>query len=487
MSEGIKISFFEKHLLYMLEIISAYYPINEDLLKKYEDKWNWDKISDNKHINWNEALLEKYYDKLLWQNLSRGDNHNGNQFKQNAPIVNHRNHEYSQIQQIYTLELLKKYEDDWNWDELCRNEYFAPSEKIIIEFQNSWNWYFLSLNQNIHWNLALLKKFEYHWDWSELSNNPSLPWSSELLERFKDRWSWYSLSSCRHLKWSVSLIRKFEDYWDWHSLTQNPALPWSLDFIEKLSDKLDWTELQNYGLYQLVFQNLIDEPLIAQLMERSGQYGYYGIAMQTYRQKSEWYDLIYVCDKLIKHFPDYAEAYLHRGIANYEQNNYTSVIADLQKVIKFQPDCSEAYFYLACLQYDLSDFEQAVQFCQRAIDIKPDDILVLKKMVGIHKQLKQYKEAKYWIEQAILGLGEEVDFELYAAKGEICYYSEDYLTSIDSFDKAIAINTNEAEAFYLRGMSKFSLGKIQAACDDWRSAQALYHLEAGKMLKKYGR
>ena len=67
MSESSTLSFFNQHLLFVIEMISRFFPIETHLLEKYENKWHWEGISQNVHIAWSPALLDKYQHKIDWE------------------------------------------------------------------------------------------------------------------------------------------------------------------------------------------------------------------------------------------------------------------------------------------------------------------------------------------------------------------------------------------------------------------------------------
>ena len=93
------------------------------------------------------------------------------------------------------------------------------------------------------WSIELIEKYEDRWDWDGISENQLLPWSIELIEEYKDWWDWDALSENESLPWSVELIEKFKDRWDWNSLSQADFLPWSMDFIERFKDDLGLEEM----------------------------------------------------------------------------------------------------------------------------------------------------------------------------------------------------------------------------------------------------
>ena len=49
---------------------------------------------------------------------------------------------------------------------------------------------FLCSFENINWSVELIEKYKDQWDWESLSRNTSLPWSIELIEKYKDQWPW---------------------------------------------------------------------------------------------------------------------------------------------------------------------------------------------------------------------------------------------------------------------------------------------------------
>jgi hypothetical protein len=50
------------------------------------------------------------------------------------------------------------------------------------------------MNKSLPWSVELIERFEDKWNWYYLSENKSLPWSVELIERFEDKWEWNYLA-----------------------------------------------------------------------------------------------------------------------------------------------------------------------------------------------------------------------------------------------------------------------------------------------------
>ena len=96
---------------------------------------------------------------------------------------------------------------------------------------------FLCSFKNINWSVELIEKYKDQWDWEELSWNTSLPWSIELFEKYKDQWDWGGLSRNTSLPWSIELIEKNKDQWDWRELSWNESIHWpklSINMVDEI-------------------------------------------------------------------------------------------------------------------------------------------------------------------------------------------------------------------------------------------------------------
>ena len=122
------------------------------MLERYEDRWDWHKLSENTALPWSVKLLEGY-------------------------------------------------EDRWDWHKLSENTALPWSIELIESFECRWTWHGggLSKNQALQWSIELIDRFADRWTWGWLSENEGLPWSIELIESFADRWHWGGLSTTEAL------------------------------------------------------------------------------------------------------------------------------------------------------------------------------------------------------------------------------------------------------------------------------------------------
>ena len=97
--------------------LSGELPWTEQLLEKYKDKVDWKEISTNRNIVWTVPMIEKFKRHIDWDCLSGSDNDH-----------------------LFTAELLERYKDRWNWQELSRNSSLPITDRLLEQFADLWDW-----------------------------------------------------------------------------------------------------------------------------------------------------------------------------------------------------------------------------------------------------------------------------------------------------------------------------------------------------------
>ena len=84
----------------------------------------WKELSSS--FNWSEALLEKYQDKVNWDEISENRNIR------------------------WTISMIHTFQKEINWDKFsaCADESIL-TEYYIEVFKDKWNWHSLSINGNV--------------------------------------------------------------------------------------------------------------------------------------------------------------------------------------------------------------------------------------------------------------------------------------------------------------------------------------------------
>ncbi len=160
---------------------------------------------------------------------------------------------------------------------------------------------------------------------------------------------------------------------------------------------------------------------------------------KKYRDAEKDFSKIIELDSI--NFPD---AFLQRGVAQVELNNYENAVIDFTKYIQINPKSTVAYIFRGVIKMRFQENESAVYDITKAIKLSPQN--------------------------------EMTDF-LYHSRGVLKYRLIDYKSSIIDFNEAIRINPKYAEAYFNRGEAKEKLGLKEEAKKDFLKAKQLGYVE----------
>ena len=84
--------------------------------------------------------------------------------------------------------------------------------------EKPWNWYRLSSNSNITWDIVE-QNLDKPWNWDRLSRNPNITW--DIVKQNPDKpWDWRGLSSNSNITWDI-VEKTLDKPWDWGGLSSN--------------------------------------------------------------------------------------------------------------------------------------------------------------------------------------------------------------------------------------------------------------------------
>ena len=230
---------------------------------------------------------------------------------------------------------------------------------------------------------------------------------------------------------------------------------------------------------------------------------------EEFLRNEVWASAVEEFSKAISVDPDFAEAYINRGLAYYSAGddeaaisdfetalnldfepqttqmwvnrgrvnsilgNIADSIADFDKAIKIDPEFVEAYVRRGYIYgYDLYEYEQAFADFNRAIAIDPDYALIYQRRGFINGINGDYKAAIDDFSKA-LELKPEAS-ETFLERGHAYAAMGEFDLSIDDLSKAITLNPELTEAYVWRGdIYARQLGETDLAFEDFNKAIAL--------------
>ncbi len=167
--------------------------------------------------------------------------------------------------------------------------------------------------------------------------------------------------------------------------------------------------------------------------------------------------------------PECGEAYLHRGTARNELEQYKAALADLERALCLSPDVASAiYSARGVAKSGLGQHEAARAEHEQAFRLEPR-CAVLYANRGFSQMLQGADEAAIADFDEALRLNPEMP-EVYHYRGEVKFFRGQYESSIADYDAAIRLEPKNAVYYTNRGLTKTSLGENDAAFVDYEEA-----------------
>lgn len=227
-----------------------------DLIESKKESLNWMVLSSYEFLDWNIDTIEKYKDYLIFslgegwrkQNLSSTKNKKGQWFEiklgqSPKPLFNFKlKGSISLCETIkWSIELIDKFYDYWDWEELCLNKGIKWDESLIEKYFSKVNFKALSSNSSVIWSIELIKKFYNHWDWAELSYNCGINFNCEMILQFEEKWYWEP--KCN---WYFDEYKEKNE--EKKCLASNKSIRWTLEIVDKFYERIDFWRISLYGM-----------------------------------------------------------------------------------------------------------------------------------------------------------------------------------------------------------------------------------------------
>ncbi len=244
-------AFFRRHPEFFRLVVSQYYPLDEALIDRHAERWDWGRLSENAVLPWTEAFIDRYAERWWWDLLSV------NKALPWSEVFIDRYTERWDWKHLSWSEsltwrpaLIDRYAERWNWKALSENTTLPWNEVLLDRYAERWWWKaMLRVNKALPWGEAFIIHYAERWSWKALSWNPGLPWSEAFIDRYAERWNWGTLSWNAALPWSKAFFDRYAERWNWGTLSWNPGLPWSEAFIDRYAERWNWGALsENPGL-----------------------------------------------------------------------------------------------------------------------------------------------------------------------------------------------------------------------------------------------
>ena len=97
--------------------LSEEFTWSEALLEKYQDKVDWNEISENRHIRWTIPMIQKFQNKINWEIFSE-----------------------CAEEETLSIRFIRTFKDKWDWKKLSGNHDIPLTGELLDEFADNWDW-----------------------------------------------------------------------------------------------------------------------------------------------------------------------------------------------------------------------------------------------------------------------------------------------------------------------------------------------------------
>lgn len=275
--------------------------------------------------------------------------------------------------------------------------------------------------------------------------------------------------------------------------------------ITKIKTDKTFNRLSESGYWQQMWRNDWYDKYENQLID----------AEYTYQSK-EYYDALYLLNRLIDAKPRYNKALVLRAKVNVALNDTKSAIDDLTMVIGIQKD-SEYLQLRADIYFQEGKYTKALGDYNEALELNPLSLKLYYERALVNYKLKDYNAAQKDIKRyityldkdaegnylaglislesdasldALLYLGKALELsqsesKYFVARGDAYAKTNTYQYADYDYSQALDINPRLSEVYLKRGVVRLEAGKKEAACSDWNRARKLGNLNATEYIRRY--
>lgn len=173
---------------------------------------DWNLLSSNEFLPWSEELIDRFQDKWNWWRLS---------LNESIP---------------WSQQLIGRFGYRLNWNALSRNAALPWSEEFIALYAPYWHYGTLSENEGVPWTLSLMKKYEAVLAWgvdredengemqspaASISRNYRFPWTVEIWDAFHDRLDGSNVVISTAIHWDFETMRGYCKHWGASGILSN--------------------------------------------------------------------------------------------------------------------------------------------------------------------------------------------------------------------------------------------------------------------------
>jgi protein O-mannosyl-transferase len=171
--------------------------------------------------------------------------------------------------------------------------------------------------------------------------------------------------------------------------------------------------------------------------------------------------------------PDFPETFYNRGNVYLKCQNYDAALNDYDKAILLGWSFVSAYYNRAIVKWHLHDYSGSINDCNKTIELSPAYSEAYFQRALVHSDLGNIPQALSDYDSAIIYSTTKVasyPIALYNNRSDARRRIGDFKGAIDDCNKALEIDTTNAQVYYNRAVARYSMHDLPEAIEDFTLA-----------------
>jgi tetratricopeptide (TPR) repeat protein len=195
------------------------------------------------------------------------------------------------------------------------------------------------------------------------------------------------------------------------------------------------------------------------------------LSFLSFQRCKVWKDSVTLWSDVLSKYPFVVEAYINRGMAYSQDEEYSQAMSDFDNAIRLRPDYCDAYNNRGAVYKKLGEYDRAIQDFNYALSLKPDDAEIYYNLGICYVQMGLDDKALLSFNKAI----EINSFDSMSrnSRGNIYARKREFNKAIDDYTEAVKLNPYYTDAYNNRGNVYSETGQYDKALQDFTEALRL--------------
>lgn len=190
------------------------------------------------------------------------------------------------------------------------------------------------------------------------------------------------------------------------------------------------------------------------------------------------------CTTAIEHNSDNIEAYLNLGLTYYRQGEYNQAIAQYQQVIQRDSEDYRAYYNRGLAHFAVEDYPQAITDYNSALMSsrgfnRESKSLIYNDLALTYMMLGDFEQASFNFDRAIAL--EDHNYNAYFNRGCAHHRQGKYEAAIEDFSHVVQLKPDFTQAYVNRAVLHHQIGQDRAAFTDIDIALQQYQQQGNRL------